>query len=230
MYQSEEDKEDKIERARLARIFRRTAESLNPLFIRGLDADHVRQSLEEVCQYDASTDGHIVEPSLKSIIATLPGAQDFEGLKMYLDPKTDVGRVARISLLTQGSAWTSMSMGIDIPPAPSRKSTRPIDKTPLSPQSPQSPVVSGPQIVREDDLHSGTPGLYTTVTSVSNDSKASAWNNPTHPPPVATMEVIEGPDSTDDDVREGTGSSVGDPISLDHDLTSTDRDAYITPE
>jgi hypothetical protein len=153
---------------------------------------------------------------------------------MYLDPKTDVGRVARISLLTQGSAWTSMSMGIDIPPAPSRKSTRHIDKTPLSPQSPQSPVVSGPQIVREDDVHDGTPGLYTAVTSVSNYSKASAWSNSTHPPPVAAMEVIEGPDSTDDDVREGyihdTGSSVGDPISLDHDLTSTDRDAYITPE
>jgi hypothetical protein len=73
MYQSEEDKEDKIERARLARIFRRTAGSLNPLFIRGLDADHVRQSLEEVCQYDASTDGHIVEPSLKSSMQYLIG-------------------------------------------------------------------------------------------------------------------------------------------------------------
>ncbi|KAF9520915.1 hypothetical protein BS47DRAFT_1273073, partial [Hydnum rufescens UP504] len=99
MYQSE----DTTERARLAKIFRRIAGSLSPRFVSGLESDHVRQALEDVCQYDASKDGFFVLPTLESIAATLPGDQDFEGLKRLLDPKTDVGRVARISLLTQGS-------------------------------------------------------------------------------------------------------------------------------
>jgi hypothetical protein len=62
MYQSE----DTTERARLAKIFRRIAGSLSPRFVSGLESDHVRQALEDVCQYDASKDGFFVLPTLES--------------------------------------------------------------------------------------------------------------------------------------------------------------------
>ncbi len=54
---------------------------------------------------------------------TLPGNLDIEGIKEVLNPKTDVGRVARTMSVTQGSAWESMSMNIKLPPSTPTKSS-----------------------------------------------------------------------------------------------------------
>lgn len=42
--------------------------------------------------------------------ATLPGDEDMEGLSAILDPSTVTGRVARISLMTTGSAGDAMAL------------------------------------------------------------------------------------------------------------------------
>ncbi len=47
---------------------------------------------------------------LSQSAATLPGKEDMEGLSAILDPSTVIGRVARISLMTSGSAGDALSL------------------------------------------------------------------------------------------------------------------------
>ena len=70
---------------------------------------------------------------------TLPGNLDIESIKEVLNPKTDVGRVARTMSVTQGSAWESMSMNIKLPP------WIPAKNSPTSPSNAYPPTLPTPK-------------------------------------------------------------------------------------
>ncbi|KAH9058391.1 hypothetical protein EDB87DRAFT_1685360 [Lactarius vividus] len=74
-----------------------------------IDTDDTRHALDEVAEYDTFRDGFLVLPTLQSILATLPGEEDVDGLRKLLDPQTLVGRAARISLLTHGPGVLSLA-------------------------------------------------------------------------------------------------------------------------
>ncbi|KAH9037858.1 hypothetical protein EDB85DRAFT_565058 [Lactarius pseudohatsudake] len=79
------------------------------VFVRAVDTDDTRHALDEVEEYDTFRDGFLVLPTLQSILATLPGEEDVDGLRKLLDPQTLVGRAARISLLTHGPGVLSLA-------------------------------------------------------------------------------------------------------------------------
>ncbi|TFY67192.1 hypothetical protein EVG20_g4034 [Dentipellis fragilis] len=121
---SEEDAETKL---RLAHRFRQTiivCEGPDSAFLRALDSDDTRHALDEVAEYNAFRDGFLVLPTLESILATLPGEEDVDGLEQMLDPKTLPGRAARISLMTQGS--NSLFLAMSPPTSPV------LDKAPIN--------------------------------------------------------------------------------------------------
>jgi len=100
--------DDDAGKQRLRSAFR-AAVANEPVFARAVDADDTRHALDEVAEYDAFRDGFLVLPTLQSILATLPGEEDTEGLRRLLDPHTLSGRAARISLLTTGSGLLSLA-------------------------------------------------------------------------------------------------------------------------
>ncbi|KAI0367796.1 hypothetical protein BV20DRAFT_1023845 [Pilatotrama ljubarskyi] len=99
--------------ARLASIFKAEVarlEGLDSIFLRALDLDDARITLDDLSQYNAFQDGFLLLPALENILATLPGHEDFAGLNALLDPTTLPGRVARINLLTRGSNAMYLAM------------------------------------------------------------------------------------------------------------------------
>ncbi|EIW57590.1 uncharacterized protein TRAVEDRAFT_150122 [Trametes versicolor FP-101664 SS1] len=99
--------------ARLAGIFKAEVarlEGLDSIFLRALDLDDARSTLDDLSNYDAFRDGFLLLPALENILATLPGHEDFAGLNALLDPSTLPGRVARINLLTRGSNALYLAM------------------------------------------------------------------------------------------------------------------------
>ncbi|KAI0635963.1 hypothetical protein C8Q77DRAFT_1100644 [Trametes polyzona] len=101
------------EHARLASIFKAEVarlEGLESVFLRALDLDDTRSTLDDLSNYDAFRDGFLLLPALENILATLPGHEDFAGLNALLDPTTLPGRVARINLLTRGSNAMFLAM------------------------------------------------------------------------------------------------------------------------
>lgn len=46
--------------------------------------------------------------------ATFPGQEDVDGLRAILDPSTVMGRIARISLTTQGSAGDALALAFSM--------------------------------------------------------------------------------------------------------------------
>ncbi|KLO12751.1 hypothetical protein SCHPADRAFT_997871 [Schizopora paradoxa] len=101
-------------KVRLAAIYRHVIsaeEGKESLLVQALsDSDSTRCALLDLCEYDAFKDGFLLRPALESIAATLPGNEDMEGLSALLDPSTVIGRVARISLMTTGSAGDALSL------------------------------------------------------------------------------------------------------------------------
>ncbi|EJU04923.1 hypothetical protein DACRYDRAFT_104816 [Dacryopinax primogenitus] len=100
------DAEERDEAEYLADVFRRTAESLDPLFVQAMDADDIRTALEEVARMDAVQDAFLILPTLESLTATLPGEEDLDGLEALLNPLTLAGRAVRINLVTTGRKGT----------------------------------------------------------------------------------------------------------------------------
>ncbi|KAH9002921.1 hypothetical protein EDB86DRAFT_3073417 [Lactarius hatsudake] len=100
--------DDDARKQRLRSVFR-AAVAGDPLFARAVDTDDTRHALDEVAEYDTFRDGFLVLPTLQSILATLPGEEDVDGLRKLLDPQTLVGRAARISLLTHGPGVLSLA-------------------------------------------------------------------------------------------------------------------------
>jgi len=100
--------DDDARRQRLRSVFR-AAVANDLVFARAVDVDDTRHALDEVAEYDAFRDGFLVLPTLQSILATLPGEEDLDGLRKLLDPQTLAGRAARISLLTTGSGLLSLA-------------------------------------------------------------------------------------------------------------------------
>ncbi|KAI0331874.1 hypothetical protein GY45DRAFT_1300264 [Cubamyces sp. BRFM 1775] len=99
--------------ARLAAIFKAEVariEGVDSPFLRALDLDDTRYTLDDLSSYDAFRDGFLLLPALENILATLPGHEDFAGLNALLDPSTLPGRVARINLLTRGSNAMYLAM------------------------------------------------------------------------------------------------------------------------
>ncbi|RDX57262.1 hypothetical protein OH76DRAFT_1395054 [Lentinus brumalis] len=98
---------------RLAAIFKaevvRVA-GINSTFLRSLDLEDTRSTLDDLSTYDAFRDGFLLLPALENILATLPGHEDVAGLTALLDPSTLPGRVARINLLTRGSNAMYLAM------------------------------------------------------------------------------------------------------------------------
>ncbi|KAI0719316.1 hypothetical protein C8T65DRAFT_636307 [Cerioporus squamosus] len=99
--------------SRLAAIFKaevvRVA-GINSTFLRSLDLEDTRSTLDDLSAYDAFRDGFLLLPALENILATLPGHEDVAGLTALLDPSTLPGRVARINLLTRGSNAMYLAM------------------------------------------------------------------------------------------------------------------------
>ncbi len=99
-------------------------------FLRALDHDNTRSTLDDLSAYDAFRYGFPVLPALdktsmdgsycggaythsihwKNSLATLPGHEDAAGLTALLDPTTLPGRLARINLLTRGSNAMFLAM------------------------------------------------------------------------------------------------------------------------
>lgn len=102
------DDDDDARKQRLRSVFR-AAVAGDPVFARAVDTDDTRHALDEVAEYDTFRDGFLVLPTLQSILATLPGEEDVDGLRKLLDPQTLVGRAARISLLTHGPGVLSLA-------------------------------------------------------------------------------------------------------------------------
>ncbi|KAH9178246.1 hypothetical protein EDB89DRAFT_2064029 [Lactarius sanguifluus] len=100
--------DDDARKQRLRSVFR-AAVAGDPVFARAVDTDDTRHALDEVAEYDTFRDGFLVLPTLQSILATLPGEEDVDGLRKLLDPQTLVGRAARISLLTHGPGVLSLA-------------------------------------------------------------------------------------------------------------------------
>ncbi|KAI9061304.1 hypothetical protein FKP32DRAFT_1594606 [Trametes sanguinea] len=101
------------ETARLVAIFKAEIARLDGLdstFLRALELDDTRYTLDDLSTYDAFRDGFLLLPALENILATLPGHEDFAGLTALLDPSTLPGRVARINLLTHGSNAMYLAM------------------------------------------------------------------------------------------------------------------------
>ncbi|KAH9942767.1 hypothetical protein B0H21DRAFT_517618 [Amylocystis lapponica] len=107
-----------IFRAEIARI-----DGIGSDFLRVLDLEGTRCTLDDLSEYDAFKDGFLVLPALENILATLPGHEDFAGLNALLDPTTLTGRVARINLLTHGS--NAMFLAMTPPHSPDRTSKDP---------------------------------------------------------------------------------------------------------
>lgn len=194
--------DDASDKRSLEKVFRKTVSGLDRNFALGLEAGGTRQSLEEVCSYDALKDGYIVTPTLQSISMTLPGNLDIESIKEVLNPKTDVGRVARTMSVTQGSAWESMSMNIKLPPwTPTKNSpTSPSNVYPPTLPNPRSgkPQTGEPRQIKESDtrgvLGAGeampsekaitvTPGPLGRQSALTNQTDADDENSgPSHIP------------------------------------------------
>ncbi|KAI9440028.1 hypothetical protein H4582DRAFT_1569176 [Lactarius indigo] len=100
--------DDDARKQRLRSVFR-AAVAGDPVFARAVDTDDTRHALDEVAEYDTFRDGFLVLPTLQSILATLPGEEDVDGLRKLLDPQTLTGRAARISLLTHGPGVLSLA-------------------------------------------------------------------------------------------------------------------------
>lgn len=100
--------DDDARKQRLRSVFR-AAVAGDPVFAHAVDTDDTRHALDEVAEYDAFRDGFLVLPTLQSILATLPGEEDIDGLRKLLDPQTLAGRAARISLLTHGPGVLSLA-------------------------------------------------------------------------------------------------------------------------
>lgn len=99
---------------RLSAIYRHVISAevgKDSVLVRALaESDSTRCAILDLCEYDAFKDGFLLRPALESIAATLPGREDMEGLSAILDPSTVIGRVARISLMTSGSAGDALSL------------------------------------------------------------------------------------------------------------------------
>lgn len=106
----------------LAGLFRHVAGRLDPLFVKALDCDDIRKALEGLVRFDAVQDAFLLLPTLESLAATLPGAEDVDGLTALLDPNTLAGRVARISLVTKGGSH-SLALASQSPLEMSRENT-----------------------------------------------------------------------------------------------------------
>ncbi|KAH9037852.1 hypothetical protein EDB85DRAFT_563484 [Lactarius pseudohatsudake] len=104
----DDDDDDGARKQRLRSVFR-AAVAGDPVFARAVDTDDTRHALDEVAEYDTFRDGFLVLPTLQSILATLPGEEDVDGLRKLLDPQTLVGRAARISLVTHGPGVLSLA-------------------------------------------------------------------------------------------------------------------------
>ncbi|KAH9903060.1 hypothetical protein C8Q73DRAFT_34011 [Cubamyces lactineus] len=99
--------------ASLAAVFKAEVarlEGADSPFLRALNLDDTRYTLDDLSSYDAFRDGFLLLPALENILATLPGHEDFAGLNALLDPTTLPGRVARINLLTRGSNAMYLAM------------------------------------------------------------------------------------------------------------------------
>ncbi|KAI0671775.1 hypothetical protein C8Q78DRAFT_973298 [Trametes maxima] len=105
--------------ARLATVFKAEVarlDGLDSLFLRALELEDTRSTLNDLSDYDAFRDGFLLLPALENILATLPGHEDFAGLNALLDPSTLPGRVARINLLTRG--FNAMFLAMTPPRSP----------------------------------------------------------------------------------------------------------------
>ncbi|KAI0038546.1 hypothetical protein FA95DRAFT_1206179 [Auriscalpium vulgare] len=116
-------------------------------FLRALESDDTRHALDEVAEYDVFRDGFLVLPTLQSIIATLPGEEDMDGLKELLDPDTLTGRAARISLTTTGSNALFLAMSRAASRAASRATSPLVTESPIGwgrrafrPSMPPTPI------------------------------------------------------------------------------------------
>ncbi|KAI0783669.1 hypothetical protein C8Q75DRAFT_782852 [Abortiporus biennis] len=109
----ESDRLSAIFRAEIARL-----DGLDSIFIRALDSDDTRQTLDDFSDYDAFKDGFLLLPALENILATLPGQEDYAALSALLDPSTLPGRVGRINLITRGSNSMFLAMSRSVSPAP----------------------------------------------------------------------------------------------------------------
>ncbi|KZT29748.1 hypothetical protein NEOLEDRAFT_1127559 [Neolentinus lepideus HHB14362 ss-1] len=121
------------EKTELSNVFKRITSQLagpESIFLKALDLDDTRHALEDVSEYDAVKDGFLILPTLESILATLPGQEDVDGLSALLDPSTLVGRVARINLVTRGSN----AMFLAMPPVPAEARIRPGSAGPSTPR------------------------------------------------------------------------------------------------
>ncbi|KZP00576.1 hypothetical protein CALVIDRAFT_524869 [Calocera viscosa TUFC12733] len=119
----------------LAGVFRRTAASLDPLFVQALDTDDIRTALEDVARMDAVQDAFLILPTLESLAATLPGEEDMDGLEALLDPHTLAGRAARINLVTKGRSAGTLALAdnpsVDFRPAKARSLPNPFGRNML---------------------------------------------------------------------------------------------------
>ncbi|EPQ52797.1 hypothetical protein GLOTRDRAFT_132032 [Gloeophyllum trabeum ATCC 11539] len=121
------------ERTELCNIFKRAVTQIagrDSLFLRPLDLDDTRHTLVDLSEYDAVRDGFLILPTLESILATLPGQEDVDGLSALLDPSTLVGRMARINLVTRGSN----AMFLAMPPTPVEAKAPPGSGGPTTPR------------------------------------------------------------------------------------------------
>ncbi|GJJ08576.1 hypothetical protein Clacol_002795 [Clathrus columnatus] len=109
---SDSEESQSLCRERLTTIFRKSIQSIDgpdSLFLKALDMEQTRQTIDHICDYNAFTDGFLLLPTLESLIATLPGEEDIEGLQELLNPHTLEGRAARIALLTKGTHPLSLA-------------------------------------------------------------------------------------------------------------------------
>lgn len=112
-----EGSEDSFDKERLEIVFRKAIEDIdgaNSVFLNALDLEDTRRTIDDLCDYDAFSDGFLLLPTLESLIATLPGEEDHVGLQALLDPNTLEGRAARIALLTKGSGPLSLATQGDL--------------------------------------------------------------------------------------------------------------------
>jgi len=110
--------ESEEEKARWTSKFRETVvsvEGYHSVFLRALESEDTRHAILDVCKFNAFADSFLLMPTLQSIVATLPGEEDLEGLQALLDPSTLEGRVARIALTTRGPGVMSLAMPISVP-------------------------------------------------------------------------------------------------------------------
>jgi len=156
------------DKARWTEKFRETVvsvEGYHSLFLRALESEDTRHALLDVCKFNAFADSFLLMPTLQSIVATLPGEEDLEGLEALLDPSTLEGRVARIALTTRGPGVMSLAMPMNEP------SNEPIEVV-------TPPTGSYQDYTRIDPAHFGSPR--------KSEKEASPMKEP---PPAPTADL-----------------------------------------